>query len=140
MEINCQKLKIGIIIEPLIGNDNSSILDYKFFVFRGKIACIQVDSGRFTLHTQDFFDCMWRPLPFHSSIPKSSILPIKPKNLNMMCEAAEELGREFDFVRVDLYDLPDGPRFGEMTFSPWAGFQRFSPREFDFWLGEFWKK
>ena len=45
--------------------------------------------------------------------------PIKPpQHLDRMIEAAESIGREFDFVRVDLYDLPDHPRFGELTFYP----------------------
>ena len=44
----------------------------------------------------------------------------------------------FRFVRVDLYDLPQRPLFGEMTFSPEAGLCRFEPAGFDLELGESW--
>jgi hypothetical protein len=41
-------------------------------------------------------------------------------------------------VRVDLYDLPDGLKFGEMTFAPHSGFAPFKPRRFDFIFGTLW--
>jgi hypothetical protein len=55
-----------------------------------------------------------------------------------MIEIAETLGAPFDFVRIDLYDLPDGPRFGEITFTPGSGFERFYPDNYDRVLGDFW--
>ena len=55
-----------------------------------------------------------------------------------MIEVAERLGAGFDFVRVDLYDLPDGPRFGELTFTPGAGLDPFHPPEYDQRLGDLW--
>lgn len=41
-------------------------------------------------------------------------------------------------MRVDLYDLPDGPRFGQLTFWPEAGLCRFEPASYDQVLGGMW--
>lgn len=40
---------------------------------------------------------------------------------------AETLAKDFRFVRVDLYNIGGKIYFGEMTFSPVAGFERFPP-------------
>jgi hypothetical protein len=55
-----------------------------------------------------------------------------------MLEAASKLADGFRFVRVDLYDTPQRPLFGEMTFSPEAGSLPFRTRGFDLELGESW--
>ena len=39
-----------------------------------------------------------------------------------MVDIARELSRGIDFVRVDLYGIGDRIFFGEMTFTPGAGF------------------
>jgi hypothetical protein len=49
------------------------------------------------------------------------------------------LSREFDFVRVDLYNIDGRIYFGEMTFTPVAGRFRFQPDHWDMRLGEKWK-
>jgi hypothetical protein len=55
-----------------------------------------------------------------------------------MLRAAATLANGFRFARVDLYDTPKGPLFGEITFAPEAGLCCFEPKEFDFKLGEAW--
>ena len=56
-----------------------------------------------------------------------------------MIAAAEAIGEEFSFARVDLYDFPQGPKFGEVTFFPGGGHDVFSPPEADRLLGDLWK-
>ena len=55
-----------------------------------------------------------------------------------MIEVAEQLGREFEFVRVDMYALPDSPVVGEMTFFPESGSGRFGSRQQDLRVGTYW--
>ena len=53
---------------------------------------------------------------------------------------AEELGAEFDFIRVDLYNTTDNEIiFGEMTVAPASGMGRFIPREYDYEFGSHWR-
>ena len=42
-----------------------------------------------------------------------------------MVKIAEDLSKEFEFVRVDLYNANGKIYFGELTFSPAAGFIKF---------------
>jgi hypothetical protein len=55
-----------------------------------------------------------------------------------MIDAAEKIGGAFEFVRVDLYDLEEGPKFGEATFAPGSGYEKFSPPQYDEILGRAW--
>jgi hypothetical protein len=48
------------------------------------------------------------------------------------------LGADFDFVRIDFYDVGGIPRFGEMTFYPGSGLDPFDPPELDHELGRYW--
>jgi hypothetical protein len=57
-----------------------------------------------------------------------------------MLEAAETLSGGFDFVRVDFYEAEGRPLFGEMTFYPGSGLDRFRPVSFDGLFGEHWLK
>ena len=112
--------------------------DYKFFVFSGQVKLIQVDLDRFTNHTRVLFDSEWNKLPVKYKYPIGESIR-KPKNLKDMVSLAETLGDEFEFVRVDLYEI-DQQRivFGEMIFAPESGYGRFLPSEFDFKLGSHW--
>jgi hypothetical protein len=57
-----------------------------------------------------------------------------------MIAAAQILGREWDFIRVDFYDTAERLYFGEMTLTPNEGRVRFRPQQFDEYLGSLWKK
>jgi len=54
-----------------------------------------------------------------------------------MVNVAEKLTSDFDFVRVDFYDLGDQFALSELTHYPAAGIKRM-PREIDRYLGDLW--
>lgn len=124
-----------ILVEPLIA-DNP--IDYKFYVFDGRAEYIHVDTGRFLQHKRCFFDRNWTRLPFSLEYPIEDREIPCPPHLGEMIAAAEKLGAGLDFVRIDFYDLPDGPKFGEMTFAPGSGYELFNPLEYDSTLGSHW--
>jgi hypothetical protein len=128
-------IKPQLLIEPLLAGD---LIDYKFYVFHGKLRFVQVNTDRFKVHKVTFFDSSWVKQSFSRYYPTDdrSILP--PAHFSEMVSAAELLGRNLDFVRVDLYDLPDGFRFGEMTFAPGSGLEPFDPPEYDRIIGDCW--
>jgi hypothetical protein len=125
-----------LLVEPLIGD--GPLNDYKFFVFGGRVHFVQVDSRRFTDHRRTFFSPSWEPQSFRLRFERETDELPRPTHLQEMIEVAERLGAGFDFVRVDLYDLPEGPLFGELTFTPGAGFDPFHPPEYDQRLGKLW--
>jgi TupA-like ATPgrasp len=62
----------------------------------------------------------------------------QPKNFDEMLSIASRLANDFDFVRVDLYNIHGRTIFGEMTFAPVAGSLKFEPESWDLILGEKW--
>ena len=52
---------------------------------------------------------------------------------------AERLGRDFDFIRVDLYNIDGRIVFGELTNYPHAGLVPFKPHDIDLEFGSHWQ-
>ena len=126
----------GIIVEPFIGEDRAVPIDYKFYVFGGRVEYVQVHLDRGGRHRWILFDPSWRRV----SAPTRDADPSPPKSLTRMIYAAEELGRGLDFVRVDLYESGGTPLFGEMTFYPGSGLDPFFPALLDLVIGERWAR
>lgn len=124
-----------ILIEPFIANN---LVDYKLYVFDGHVHYIHVDTDRFFEHKRRFYDRNWNPLPFSLKFPREKRDIECPVHLEDMITSAERLAVGFDFVRVDFYDVTDGPRFGEMTFAPGSGCELFDPPEYDRTMGTNW--
>lgn len=130
----------GLIIEERLEDDKYDIpIDFKFYVFHGKVQLISVHHDGRGRHTGRLFDYCWRPISARYAHLTPGPVIEKPKQLEHMIEVAEALGEEFDFVRVDLY-APNDNRivFGEMTLAPFAGRGAFVPRGFDWELGSYW--
>ena len=123
----------GLLAEPFIGTAGVLPIDYKFYVFGGKVAAIQVHLERERAHRWFLLDRNWRPLSGDDRLA----LP-RPRPLGAMIAGAETLGSEFDFARIDLYDVAGAPRFGEISFYPGSGLDPFDPVDADAWLGGLW--
>ncbi|MGY1722931.1 ATP-grasp fold amidoligase family protein [Blastococcus sp. SYSU DS0533] len=128
--------KLFVIEEAIGGGD--PLDDYKFLVFDGEVAAVQVDRGRFTAEqTRCYYTPGWERIPVELVVPSGP--PVEaPANLPAMIRAAEVLARSFDFMRVDLYSTGREVWFGELTPYPSGGCMRYEPREFDAWLGAHW--
>jgi hypothetical protein len=128
-----------IIIEELLtGQDGTIPDDVKFFVFHGRCRYIQVDDGRFDRRTQDFHLPDWTHIPLNGGPPWADPPHPQPSRLEEMIRIAETLGADTDFVRVDLYDLPDRIVFGELTSYPAGGYSPFTPESFNAEFGSHW--
>ena len=130
-----KNVKPRIIIEKYMG---SNLNDYKIFCFNGVPKYILVCSNRNgNFKNTDFYDVNWNLMPFTREKHQNNPIGIsKPENLNEMLLIAEKLSKDIPFVRVDLYDIKNKIYFGEMTFYPSAGFEGFSPVEWDKKLGD----
>ena len=56
-----------------------------------------------------------------------------------MIRLAEKLAEDFDFIRVDMYNIDGRLYVGELTCYPGGGQIRWIPREYDYWLGSMWR-
>ncbi|MBQ8424274.1 MAG: hypothetical protein IJY36_08505 [Coprobacter sp.] len=99
-------------------------IDYKIFCTKGQPLGILVCSERNPLsgHCKlNTYDVKWNTTDWLIK-EKSAVEIPRPKHLTEMLEIAKKLSAKFDFVRVDLYEINDKIVFGELTFSPHAGF------------------
>jgi hypothetical protein len=121
-EAQYRNLEKKLIVEQNLAPDQR-INDYKFACSDGYVLHGRLDVDRFTpQHRRALF-----------TVPDFKIIPVRcggldfpetierPPHLAQMIEIAAQLSRGFDFVRIDLYDTPQGVYFGEFTFTPSAG-------------------
>lgn len=124
------------IIEKYLENDPiEGLLDYKFFVFDGKVFCVQLDKDRYTTHKRNIYDSNWNLMNVSCSYPNEQMEIPKPECWEELVTVAEILGKAFPFVRVDLYLVDRKIYFGELTFYPGSGYEGYIPDNFDFELG-----
>jgi hypothetical protein len=134
------RIRPRLLVEELLrGVDGSVPDDYKLFVFHGRCRFVEVDGGRFGRRTQDFFDRDGERLELNGGHPSGHDALPEPARLQEMLSLAEALGAETDFVRVDLYALPDRLLVGELTSSPAGGDSPFFPESWNAVFGETWR-
>jgi hypothetical protein len=129
--------KPRIVVEDLLNDSSvkdSSLTDYKFFCFNGEPKCVQIDTGRYDGHRQNYYDMQWRSLGVHCTYPEGKSQPV-PIKFDVMKRYAAQLSADFPFVRVDFYNVNGAIYFGELTFYPSSGYGEFHPDSFDFQLG-----
>lgn len=132
------KARPAFLVEELLGTPGQPPADYKFFVFAGEVAAIQMDVARHTLHRRRIYLPDWTPLEVKSGTHPLAQVEPPPANLERMLAVAREIGRNFDFIRVDLYSISQEVFFGEITPYAGSGFDRFVPASFDVDLGARW--
>jgi hypothetical protein len=130
--------KPKIICEKYLGDRSVDPTDYKIFCYNGEPRIIEVVWDRFTSHKGDVYkDLNWKTLNIgYIGFPYSRKNLIKPDNLNAMLDISRKLSKIFPFVRVDLYSVNNKIYFGELTFTPANGVERFDPPEADYFLGK----
>lgn len=122
-EMHYSKMKPRIICEEFLdGLDNEVPIDYKFFCFNGVPRFLEVCTGRFKDLKFSFYDMDWNFLDYQSDRYKGKVEKIdKPQSFDKMREIAKALSSDFNFVRVDFFDIKGKAYIGELTFTPHAG-------------------
>lgn len=129
-----------IMVEEFVDDGSGGIpTDYKFYTFDGLTEVIQVDIGRFGDHRRGFYTPSWEKLALHYERGEIDGDIPRPPHFETMLQAAKVLGRGFDFVRVDFYDTPRRPYLGELTVTPAAATNIFGSRDYELYLGKFWR-
>ena len=121
-----------ILIEKYIENRDGQLQDFKFYCFNGKIEFIEVDFDRFFDHTMNFYSPNWSLL----NITKGNYQNYsknfdKPLNFEMMKDKVEKIAEDFQFARIDFYNVDGKIYFGEITLTPAGGLTPFNPIEKD---------
>jgi hypothetical protein len=117
-------IKPQLFIEELLLDKQGKVpFDYSFYCFHGIVELVQLEFNEFSL----LFDRNFKLLPIKYSLyPPYDGIVKAPSTFGEMLDIAEKLATQMPFVRVDLYDHRI-PIFGEMTFTPTAGYGRMEP-------------
>lgn len=98
--------------------------DYKIYAFRGKVTHVNQIDRNVSPPRATLFDGAFIPLELGKdfSLDTKRWLPehhVIPRHAGAMLQMAAtlSLGLDTRFVKVDCYDGPDGPVFGEFTFA-----------------------
>lgn len=121
-EIHYSKIKPKIIIEKFIESTSKTGLDdYRIFCYNGIPKYIKVTPEVEETAYYNFYDLNWNKMNFVKKEYESKYEIKKPKNLQKMLKYAEILSENFQFVRVDLYNVDGKIYFAELTFTPTGG-------------------
>ena len=137
MCITDEVIKPRIIIEELLGDGESDLVDYKFYCSYGEAKFALVVADRSSKNqSRAFVDAnTWKTLPFKRRGVHKAAVAQKPENYDEMMRLCQELSKDLPMVRVDFYEENGQVYVGEMTFSPGL-FLRLEPVEWDYKLGE----
>jgi len=135
------RIRTRLMVEEFLSDGEGIVpLDYKFYVFGGRVEYIQVDLGRFVNHTRALYTRDWRRVRVAIGYPNGPDVE-RPVRLSEMIDVAERIGHGYGYLRVDLYSLKEGRiKFGEVTIAPSLGHARIDPVSFDRHLGDLWKE
>ena len=135
-----KNVKPRIIAEEYMEDQIGELIDYKVYAFNGQCDYVMVCFDRIKGETKFiYYDRNWNIKKEFSKdgIKYGDTIKIeKPKNLDKMFEFAEILSKNIPFIRVDFYESNGNLYFGELTFFPGAGFEEFTPEEWDYKIGD----
>lgn len=129
-ETHYSKIEPQIICEEFIDGIGEEVpIDYKIHCFNGvaKFALACVD--RYKDLSLLFYDLDWNRLEYQSKEYYSTKHVEKPSKLSEMVKIAEQLAKDFDFVRVDFFESKGKLYVGELTFTPNAGRIKYLSKE-----------
>ena len=114
------------------------LADYKVWNFNGEPQYIQYITGRNSGDCREgFYTTDWKLQKFSLHNALTEKVKEKPVCLEEMLNLSRKLAKGTFFARTDFYVLRDGSiRFGEITFFPMSGMERWHPEKMDLVMGE----
>lgn len=129
-----------ILVEDLVTKaDGSPADDIKIAVMGGKAVYIFLEADRFSDHKLSYYTPDWQPLRVAMGSYPVGIHRPPPSRLAEMLALAEEIGRDFDYIRVDFLDGAEGFRLNELTLYRSSGLAPIDPPELDWQWGALWQ-
>ena len=133
-EFHYSYIKRKIFAEEFIGE---TLKNYKFLCYYGKPKYVYVSIKEHGNKYRNFYDMDWNLLPFVCLSKRHPTYKYeKPKFFELMKKMAAKLSKRFIFVRVDLYELENEVRLGELTFTPMAAYFHCQKLEDEITLGK----
>lgn len=132
---NCPR---RLIVEKLLQTKDGYIPnDYKLHYINGELQFVYCSIGRETTNHRKIYSANWEPLPF-LWVPKEKVNEQSkggdiavPESFELMKKFGDIIAKDFDYVRVDFYDVDGYLYFGEITLNHGGGFDVFVPEKYD---------
>lgn len=134
LEPHYSRLERRVICERFLGGAQGMV-DYKFHCINGKPEFILVCSERNMGVKLNLYDLDWNPIDGLNERRKNRKTMEKPSKLDDMIRISSVLAEDFEFARVDLYQIGENIFFGELTFTPNGGMLSNFTHEFDLAMG-----
>lgn len=128
-----------LIVEESLAVDGVRPIEWKVFVFYGEVGVIQANRRNATGVASKFFDASWNDVGrVRSDRIIDATIPV-PGDPEAVIEAARAISLSVPtgFMRVDLFETPDGPVLGEVCLTP--GGDLYYHRGLDRRLGQLWE-
>lgn len=135
-------VKRCVFAEKYLEDFENDLIDYKLMSFQGKVRCCFVCTNRRSDKglNIDIYNSNWEKMPVERPRhPSSKRLITKPFSYEKMVLFTEQFSRLNHFMRVDFYEINGNLYFGEMTFFPGGGFEKFAPSSWDVVFGDWIK-
>lgn len=136
-----------VIVEKYLEGKKEIPDDFKFHCFNTKsgFRCyVEHIVGRkendLSIYNSVYYNEKWEKMPFTIESTNYDFLAEKPQNFEKMLEIVKKLSEDFEYVRVDLYNIEGKIYFGELTFCDGSGLARFEPEEWDYKFGSYWEQ
>lgn len=126
-----------IFLEKDLRTSDAPVSDWKIHMGGGKVLAVQVDLGRGQNHQQFMFDETFNRLEMDLFFSGNGIVT-KPDNLDQLLHAARRIGSQFEFARVDFYNVDGALYLGEITLAPLGGQRTPKSPELNTYLGKLW--
>jgi len=131
-----KNVKPRIIAERFLEEDSGvEAIDYKVMCFNGEPKLVQLHLGRFTKHTQDFYDTNWNKLDMEYDMDMSDVVLDRPEWLDELLELSRKMAEGLPHIRCDWYRIGGVFYIGEMTFFDDSGYGEFKPEKWNDILG-----
>lgn len=134
-----KNIKPCIIAEKYMENNGQNeLIDYKFFCFNGQPKVVLVCSERFASNNmcKTYFDEDWNLLNIMEANHRTDKEQKKPQSFEKMKTISQKLAKDMPFVRIDFYEIEGKLYFGEITFFPASGLEKFKPEKWNNIFGD----
>ncbi len=139
-EYHYNRIKPKVVIEKLLVDQDDVPCDYNYY-------CHNSDHGFDYMHAINrnergdatHFDKEWNIIDGTALCAEESKRYTWPENHEEMLSVSKALSRDFDFVRIDLYNVEGKIYFGEITLTPAAGLQGIKNKQREKIRNDMWK-
>lgn len=118
-----------------------NIKDYRFHCFNGEQKNIFVQITETALRVSGMYNALtWEKIHVGNGYRIIETPHSKPQKYDKMLEIVKKLSEDFDYVRVDLYNIDGKIYVGELTFCDNSGLGKFTDEAWDYKFGSYWNQ